>query len=103
MEFEAQAATLQDARWVTRNDAPIPYVRMVMDLSAPVKASASISEDGKTTTVTLKNTKIGKVKSSMTMDSSIASSAKLTQVGKNVNVTIKTPKLLIQMELKYFL
>lgn len=102
MGFEAQAATLQDARWVTRNDAPIPYVRMVMDLSAPVKASASISEDGKTTTVTLKNTKIGKVKSSMTMDSSIASSAKLTQVGKNVNVTIKTPKALDTDGIKVF-
>ena len=42
----------------TRTDAPVPYVRMVMDLSAPVKASASISKDGKTTTVTLNNTKL---------------------------------------------
>ena len=55
-----------------------------------------------TTTVTLKNTKIGKVKSSMTMDSSIASSANLTQVGKNVNVTIKTPKALDTDGIKVF-
>ena len=47
---QAKAANLEDARWVTRTDAPVPYVRMVMDLSAPVKASASISKDGKTTT-----------------------------------------------------
>ena len=38
---QAKAANLEDARWVTRTDAPVPYVRMVMDLSAPVKASAS--------------------------------------------------------------
>ena len=44
---QAKAANLEDARWVTRTDAPVPYVRMVMDLSAPVKASASISKDGK--------------------------------------------------------
>lgn len=55
---QAKAANLQDARWVTRTDAPVPYVRMVMDLSTPVNAAASISKDGKTTTVTLKNTKL---------------------------------------------
>ena len=55
---QAKAANLEDARWVTRTDALVPYVRIVMDLSAPIKASASISKDGKTTTVTLKNTKL---------------------------------------------
>ena len=52
MLSQAKAANLQDARWVTRTDAPVPYVRMVMDLSTPVNAAASISKDGKTTTVT---------------------------------------------------
>ena len=57
---------------------------MVMDLSAPVKASASISKDGKTTTVTLKNTKLKTAKENITMDSSIANSAKLSQVPSRV-------------------
>ena len=76
---QAKAANLEDARWVTRTDAPVPYVRMVMDLSAPVKASASISKDGKTTTVTLNNTKLKTAKENINMDSSIASSARLTE------------------------
>lgn len=99
---QAQAANLQDARWVTRTDAPIPYVRMVMDLSAPVKAAASISKDGKTTTVTLKNTKLKTAKKNIAMDSSIASSAQLSQVGKDVAVTIKTPSALDTNDLKVF-
>ncbi|MFQ9011106.1 MAG: N-acetylmuramoyl-L-alanine amidase, partial [Veillonella atypica] len=62
---QAKAANLQDARWVTRTDAPVPYVRMVMDLSTPVNAAASISKDGKTTTVTLKNTKLKTAKNTI--------------------------------------
>lgn len=88
---QAKAANLEDARWVTRTDAPAPYVRIVMDLSTPVKASASISKDGKTTTVTLKNTKLKTAKRNITMDSSIANSAQFSQVGKDVTVTITTP------------
>ena len=45
MLSQAKAANLQDARWVTRTDAPVPYVRMVMDLSTPVNAAASISKN----------------------------------------------------------
>ena len=78
MLSQAKAANLQDARWVTRTDAPVPYVRMVMDLSTPVNAAASISKDGKTTTVTLKNTKLKTTKNTIYMDSSIASVAQLS-------------------------
>lgn len=99
---QAKAANLEDARWVTRTDAPVPYVRMVMDLSAPVKASASISKDGKTTTVTLKNTKLKTAKENITMDSSIASSAKLSEDGRDVKVTIKTPSSIDTSDVKVF-
>lgn len=99
---QVKAADLQDARWVTRTDAPIPYVRMVMDLSAPVKAAASISKDGKTTTITLKKTKLSTSKNNISMDSSIASSAQLVQDGKDVKVTIKTPSALDTKDLKVF-
>lgn len=100
--YHVSAASIQDTRWVTRNDAPVPYVRMVVDVSAPVKASASISEDGKTTTVTLKNTEVGQAKTWMTMDSSIASSAKVEKSGKNVDITIKTPKSIDTKDIKVF-
>ena len=99
---QAKAANLQDARWVTRTDAPVPYVRMVMDLSTPVKAAASISKDGKTTTVTLNNTKLKTAKNTIYMDSSIASVAQLSQVGKDVAVTIKTPSALDTNDVKVF-
>ena len=102
MLSQAKAANLQDARWVTRTDAPVPYVRMVMDLSTPVKAAASISKDGKTTTVTLKNTKLKTAKNTIYMDSSIASVAQLSQVGKDVAVTIKTPSALDTNDVKVF-
>ena len=99
---QAKAANLDDARWVTRTDASVPYVRMVMDLSAPVKAAASISKDGKTTTVTLKNTKLKTAKENIAMDSSIASSAKLSQDGRDVKVTIKTPSSIDTSDVKVF-
>ena len=102
MLSQAKAANLQDARWVTRTDAPVPYVRMVMDLSTPVNAAASISKDGKTTTVTLKNTKLKTTKNTIYMDSSIASVAQLSQVGKDVAVTIKTPSALDTNDVKVF-
>ena len=102
MLSQAKAANLQDARWVTRTDAPVPYVRMVMDLSTPVKAAASISKDGKTTTVTLKNTKLKTTKNTIYMDSSIASVAQLSQVGNDVAVTIKTPSALDTNDVKVF-
>ena len=99
---QAKAANLEDARWVTRTDAPVPYVHMVMDLSAPVKASASISKDGKTTTVTLNNTKLKTAKANINMDSSIASSARLTEDGRDVKVTIKTPSSIDTSDVKVF-
>ena len=99
---QAKAANLEDARWVTRTDAPVPYVRMVMDLSAPVKASASISKDGKMTTVTLNNTKLKTAKANINMDSSIASSARLTEDGRDVKVTIKTPSSIDTSDVKVF-
>lgn len=98
----SHAATVNDARWVTRNDAPVPFVRMVMDVSSPVKASASISKSGLSTTVSLKNAKLGNVKQAITMDKTIASSARLRQNGNNVDVTINTPKAVGVSDVKVF-
>lgn len=98
----ANAAELENIRWVTRNDAPTPYVRMVMDLTNPVKAKAAISKDGKTTTVTLDNTRIGNVNRTISMDQSIASKAQLVQQNRNTNVVISTPKSIDVKDVKVF-
>ena len=42
--MSVRAADVTDVKWVTRIDAPIPFVRVVLSLSAPVDASASINK-----------------------------------------------------------
>ena len=101
--MRVSAATVNDARWVTRNDAPIPYVRIVLDLSSPVSATADIDESGRYTTVTLKNSVLGTgAPTSLTMDASIASTAKLAANGKHLTVSISTPSALEESDVKVF-
>ena len=90
--MSVRAADVTDVTWVTRSDAPIPFVRVVLSLTAPVEASASINKAGTTTTVQLKNVKLKTDDTSITMDKNIVTNAKLSQDGKNVNVVLNTPK-----------
>lgn len=92
--MSVRAADVTDVTWVTRSDAPIPFVRVVLSLTAPVEASASINKAGTTTTVQLKNVKLKTDDTSITMDKNIVTNAKLSQDGKNVNVVLNTPKLI---------
>lgn len=99
----ASAKELSGVRWGTRNDAPVPYLRMVMDLSAPTKASADISKDGHTTTITLKGVEKGAgVPSSVTMNPEIASKATITQKKRDIVVAINTPKSMDVKDVKVF-
>lgn len=84
--MSVRAADVTDVNWVTRNDAPIPFVRVVLSLTAPVEASASIDKAGTTTTVQLKNVKLKTKDTSINMDPKIASKAQLKQTGKHVNI-----------------
>lgn len=90
--MSVRAADVTDVTWVTRSDAPIPFVRVVLSLTAPVEASASINKAGTTITVQLKNVKLKTDDTSITMDKNIVTNAKLSQDGKNVNVVLNTPK-----------
>lgn len=98
----AKTADVTDMYWVTRNDAPIPFVRVVLNLSTPVEASASIDKAGTTTTIKLKNAKLKSDTKSVTMNDKIANSAKLDQDGKAVNLTIKTPSAIDVGDIKVF-
>lgn len=103
MLTKASAASVTDVHWVTRNDAPIPFVRLVLSLTNPVEASASIEEDGLSTTVTLKKTTIASnVNNNVTMDSSIASKAVLQKSGADTKVIINTPKSIDVQDVKVF-
>ena len=97
-----RAANVTDFHWVTRNDAPIPFVRMVFSLSSPVHANASISASGTSTTLTLKNAVIAGAPTSVTMDDGIAKQATLSQKGSDTIVTIETPKPIDVADLKVF-
>lgn len=97
-----KAANVTDLHWVTRNDAPIPFVRMVFSLSSPVHAAASISSNGTTTTLVLKNATIAGAPTSIVMDDGIAKSATLSQSGSDTVVKIETPKAINIEDLKVF-
>lgn len=98
----AKAANVTDFHWVTRNDAPIPFVRMVFSLSSPVHAAASISSSGTSTTLVLKNATIAGAPTSIVMDDGIAKSATLSQSGTDTVVKIETPKAIDVEDLKVF-
>ncbi len=97
-----KAANVTDLHWVTRNDAPIPFVRMVFSLSSPVHATASISASGTSTTLVLKNATLTGVPTSIVMDDGIAKSATLSQQGSDTVVKIETPKAIDVEDLKVF-
>ncbi len=98
----AKSAEISDMYWVTRNDAPVPFVRVVLNLTAPVEASASIDKSGTTTTVKLKNTKIKTDNKSLDMNPKIVKSAKLDQNGKATDVILKTPSSIDVGDIKVF-
>lgn len=101
--FTASAASqVDEVRWVTRNDAAISYVRVVMDMTDPVQADASIDKIGTTTTITLKNTTMKSAPKRLVMDKKIAESAVFAQAGKNIIVTIKTPNPLDESDVQVF-
>lgn len=100
--MSVRAADVTDVNWVTRNDAPIPFVRVVLSLTAPVDASASIDKAGTTTTVQLKNVKLKTDDTSLTMDPKIVTKAQLKQSSKNVNVVLNTPNSIDVGDIKVF-
>ena len=102
--YEAMAAqtVVTDVRWVTRNDAPVSYVRTVLELTAPVNVEAEISKDGLTTNVVLKNTVMKKAQEPITMNPKIVKSATFAQEANNLVMTVKTPHPIDTKDLKVF-
>lgn len=98
----AAKAEVTDVRWVTRNDAAVPFVRVVLDLDKPVKATASIDSSGLTTVVTLKNTSMAKAPKRLTMNADIAATATVIEAGNDIKVSIQTPRPLDVEDVKVF-
>lgn len=96
------STSVSNIRWVTRNDASISYVRVVLDLTSPVKASATISKDGLSTEVILHNAKLNDSSQTIAMNPKIVKNAVFTQANNNVVITIKTPKSIEPSDMHIF-
>lgn len=102
LQVGAASSEVTDARWVTRNDASISFVRIVLDLTNPVDAAAAIDKSGLNTTVTLKNTKMKDAPKILNLNPSIAKTATLVQDGSNVTVSVATPNALDVSDVQVF-
>lgn len=100
--FTVQGAEVTDMRWVTRNDAAVPFVRIVLDLDKPVRASADIDSSGTSTVVTLHNTKMKDAPKRVSMDASIVTAATAVETKGDLKITIQTPKAIDVENVKVF-
>lgn len=98
----AASAQVEQVRWVTRTDSAISYVRMVLDMTKPVKAEAVINSEGTTTTIKLKDAKLKNGPERLTMDPKIAGNAVIGQNKNDVILTIATPTPIDENAIKVF-
>ena len=99
---QAASSEVTDVRWVTRNDAAISYVRVVLDLTKPSSAEATIDSNGTNTEVVLKNTAMKDAPKKITMDPKIAKTAEFVKDGKDLRIKIQTPTVLEENDVKVF-
>lgn len=97
-----QAATVDSFRWVTRNDARIPFVRLVFDVDALPSVDAVLSKDGKTLEVTLAKTDGSKAKGSYTTNPEMLSSLHIEQRKRDLRVVMRFPQALSKNAVKVF-
>lgn len=101
ISINAESA-VTDIRWVTRNDAPISYIRTVLELTQSVKAQAEISKDGLNTTIIVKNTNFDKPQNSIKMDKHIIEKVDIKNANRDLLLTFKTPNSLEANDIKIF-
>lgn len=95
------ASDVTAIRWVTRNDAGTPYVRIVFDLSKPVQAVAEMK--GTELSVTLKDAVLKEdVDTSYRMNPDIATRMTVKKVENKVVAAITLPKSLSMDQVKVF-
>lgn len=99
----AEAATVTGVSWAARTDADIPFVRIVLELSAPVNADLSVSKDGKNLYVSLPDSAIASsVDSSYTIGKQNAETFTLSASEGDVKTCIRLTRALSKKEIKVF-
>ncbi len=100
----AEAATVTGVSWAARTDADIPFVRIVLELSAPVKADLSVSKDGKNLYVSLPDSAIASsVDHSYTIGKQNAETFTLSASEGDVKTCVRLTRALPSNEIKAFL
>lgn len=99
----AEAATVTGVSWASRTDATIPFVRIVLDVSAPVKPDFTVSKDGKAVYVSLPDSTVSKsVDSSYTIGKQNAETFTLSSSGSDVKTCVRLSRALSKKEIKVF-
>jgi N-acetylmuramoyl-L-alanine amidase len=99
----ADKASITNVRIVTRNDADVPFVRSVVDLTTPVKPKLIIDDSGQYITVTLPYTKIdSNLKKQYNGNKNIMKSMSLAQHSNATDVNIRVPRPVTAADVKVF-
>ena len=99
----AEAATLTDVSWASRTDAQTPFVRIVLSLSAPAKAEASLKNEGKTLSVKLKDSVLSdSVSSSYSVSKQNVGTVFLSSTAGDIQIETTLNQSLTAADIKIF-
>lgn len=102
MTLAAPTTTVTDLRWTTRTDAPVHYVRIVLELDRPGQASAAIDSTGTNIQVTVKNANMQGIPTRYTLNPDIASNLIVSRNDRDLTLDITTPKAVDPDDIKVF-
>ena len=98
-----EAANVTGVSWAARTDATIPFVRIVLDLSEPVRADFTVSKDGKAVYISLPDSAVSQnVDSSYTIGKQNAETFTVSSSGSDVKTCIRLKRALSKKEIKVF-
>lgn len=96
------STSVSDVHWVTRNDAPISYVRLVLGLTNKVNVNATINREGLLTKIVLKNTTMKEAPKRLVLDRNIVKSAVFAENDGDLHITLQTPSPIETDDIKVF-
>ncbi|MGE1063246.1 N-acetylmuramoyl-L-alanine amidase [Megasphaera paucivorans] len=99
----AANSTITNVKVVTRNDAEVPFVRTVLEVTNTVKPKAVLDNTGKYITISLPNTQIADgVAHTYTGDKNVISQISLAQHMYATDINIRVPQVLNKNDIKIF-
>jgi N-acetylmuramoyl-L-alanine amidase len=99
----AANSTITNVKVVTRNDAEVPFVRTVLEVTNTVKPKAVLDNTGKYITISLPNTQIADgVARTYAGDKNVISQISLAQHMYATDINIRVPQVLNKNDIKIF-